>query len=689
MKKLIPRKGIAIKIFVPIVLLVLVFGVFAPTNIALAQTNRAKGLPFSLGGASEAAKSFFYDLAGGIFDALREGINATLLPLAGNAIDGVFSFPYFVNAPIVQEGWAISRDIANMAFILIFLFIGFATILRLENYNIKRLLPRLIIIALFINFSLVISGVFIDIGNDIGYWFVSGGQTSGSISGNISQALRLPKALDERTLASQVYTETQNPEGGGVSVETKMLVSDAVRLGITIAVTFLYFAMVLMLVARIVALWVLLILAPLGWIAYAVPGATHLWRKWWQNFLKWSLFPIVFGFFVYLGLLVGIKFGGSGIASVSLSSGNFPGAVPFDTLGLLLQFVAVFILMGIGLLQAQSWSITGSRMAMSWVNKGRGWATGKVRAGTLRGLRLTGGAAKTAVVAPTRGALRLADRYVMPQKRKSFREGLERTPVIGRAVGGPGAAYSKEQSKLSEAIKTLKKSNLRPEDLRNIAKQAVATKDGQRRRAAAVQLLADSGKLKDEDKGFVKDFAAVGGDLRKLIAKMPHWAKDEKIQEDLAQSSSTKEDWGSVAKLPSGSAQRKDAAEKIISEKVIPKKPKDFGQISSSSIDTSETGISPEEHGIRNEMLTLLTKKFRKEELGVRHLNSLPYDNPEMYEKLIEHLNNPTIKITMPESIQRHLDGTPGYASMGPAPAGGETRGGTGGGASEEASETT
>ena len=79
------------------------------------------------------------------------GISGYLLDVAFKVnIDGSVA-----NMPVVQEGWRISRDIANAFFILIMLWIAFTIIFSIEQYGGKRLLVRTIIVALLINFSLV------------------------------------------------------------------------------------------------------------------------------------------------------------------------------------------------------------------------------------------------------------------------------------------------------------------------------------------------------------------------------------------------------------------------------------------------------------------------------------------------------------------------------------------------------
>ena len=66
-----------------------------------------------------------------------------------------------IKSPSVKLGWTMTRNFANLGFVLAMIFIAYATMLRLQNYDIK-MLGRLVVIALLINFSLAISGVILD-----------------------------------------------------------------------------------------------------------------------------------------------------------------------------------------------------------------------------------------------------------------------------------------------------------------------------------------------------------------------------------------------------------------------------------------------------------------------------------------------------------------------------------------------
>ena len=99
-------------------------------------------------------------------------------------IDVTIAVP-IIHSHIVEDvGWPFVRDFANMFFILILVFIGLATILKLGDYGAKKALPRLIIIAILLNFSLVIVGFIVDISNIISAGFFYGAKEIGGI-GNL------------------------------------------------------------------------------------------------------------------------------------------------------------------------------------------------------------------------------------------------------------------------------------------------------------------------------------------------------------------------------------------------------------------------------------------------------------------------------------------------------------------------
>lgn len=453
-----------------------------------------------------------------IVNLLIDFVGGNLVTLAGGLVNWVFQFQEFINVPVVQAGWVISRDIANMAFILIMLAIAFATILRMEEYGIKKLLPKLIVIALLLNFSLIISGVFIDIGNSLGYFFVSGGNPEAKIADNIMSAVRIGHLV------------TINQLTGGnddLSNTTVLLATSIVRLIFTIIVAFLLFALAFIMVYRMVHLWVLIILAPLAWVCVAVPKAGGYYTKWWTKFLQWSFFPVVMGFFIFLGLLAG-----STASNAFFSQGadliEQTGSIWTQFASSVLQYIVVVFIMFMGLSTAASWGLQGAGTMMGLAGSAKNAALGYLKGGALGAARLAG---KAAMVAPKAAKTGL-ERSPIGRAVDRFQERLERVPLVGRALGGPGALMAQKQKRLEEAKKET--SNKRTEDLRTTVNQAVLDQGGLARRAAAMSELAKRGQLQDEDARHLPDFQTAGGDMREIMRTRPDFAFRPDVQSLIA-----------------------------------------------------------------------------------------------------------------------------------------------------------
>jgi hypothetical protein len=112
--------------------------------------------------------------------AMIMGVMAEIsLALMGIArlILSLVTSPYFINlnytsGGIVDIGWQVTRNFANLGFVLALLWIGLATALKLSEYEAKKSLPRLILMILLVNFSPVICGVVVDAANIVMNFFL-------------------------------------------------------------------------------------------------------------------------------------------------------------------------------------------------------------------------------------------------------------------------------------------------------------------------------------------------------------------------------------------------------------------------------------------------------------------------------------------------------------------------------------
>src|SRR3989338_3340136 len=85
-----------------------------------------------------------------------------LLSAIISALIQIAKYNHIIDQPTVQSTWVIMRDFVNMFFVFALLLIAFSTILRLRQYEAKQLLPKLVLYAVLVNFSLTICGLFID-----------------------------------------------------------------------------------------------------------------------------------------------------------------------------------------------------------------------------------------------------------------------------------------------------------------------------------------------------------------------------------------------------------------------------------------------------------------------------------------------------------------------------------------------
>ncbi|MFH2104651.1 MAG: hypothetical protein ABII72_00235, partial [Parcubacteria group bacterium] len=130
-------------------------------------------LPWVSFGGWTTFKNYTFLLFGYIFAFILE-IETFFFILSGDLFDQVYhSAPDIINDPVVIAGWGITRDVLNMFFVISLLVIAFATILRIETYQYKALLPKLIYAALLVNFSKTIAGVFIDFSNVLMMTFIN------------------------------------------------------------------------------------------------------------------------------------------------------------------------------------------------------------------------------------------------------------------------------------------------------------------------------------------------------------------------------------------------------------------------------------------------------------------------------------------------------------------------------------
>src|SRR3989338_7433026 len=131
------------------------------------------------------------------------------LGMAGELANWSLSPPggSIIRSEVVMMGWGISRDFANMFFILILLGIALDFIL-FNSFKVKQMLPRLLLIALLINFSLPIAGVVLDFANVFTQFFMGKMTTPGQsdVTEGIAQSLNLAEIFTAKNVSKAAFS---------------------------------------------------------------------------------------------------------------------------------------------------------------------------------------------------------------------------------------------------------------------------------------------------------------------------------------------------------------------------------------------------------------------------------------------------------------------------------------------------
>ncbi|MFA6455008.1 MAG: hypothetical protein WCV70_04085, partial [Patescibacteria group bacterium] len=229
-------------------------------------------------------------IAVGTIAVLVMAIFGALNGLVISALISITQYNTFISEPSIIDAWIIVRDLCNMFFILILLVIAFATILRLPSYEWKKLLPKLLIMAVLINFSRTICGLIIDASQVIMLTFVNawGG------AGNFVDTVKMAK----------YFMGTASKDWGTGDWSVLQVVA-----GMLIGIMFLIISGIVLFVAmavflmRIIMLWIYIVLSPIAFLAAAFPAGQKYATQWWSEFTKYIINGPVLAFFIWMALI--------------------------------------------------------------------------------------------------------------------------------------------------------------------------------------------------------------------------------------------------------------------------------------------------------------------------------------------------------------------------------------------------
>ncbi len=244
----------------------------------------------------------------------------------------------------VESAWAVFRDIANIIFAIIAMLVILSQLtgVGIDNYGIKKILPKLVVTAILVNISYVLCLLAVDISNILGnglQGIFEGLKESLTVNMNVEGIDGggkeiLTTAGSMIGLAVLVYFVKATGKFWQAPQVALMLFIAAI--GVVVSIFFLF----ILLSAREAAIVVLIVLAPVAMVLYVLPNTKSYFDKW----LKMlggllAVYPIT-------GLLVG---GGNYVSALLLHTGmseNFFGSLTAMIAGVLPIFFIPTVLRG-------------------------------------------------------------------------------------------------------------------------------------------------------------------------------------------------------------------------------------------------------------------------------------------------------------------------------------------------------
>ncbi|HKM40445.1 MAG TPA: hypothetical protein VJZ99_00990 [Patescibacteria group bacterium] len=341
---------------------------------------------------------FFPNLAqAGIGDSIAKLIAWILLPviwLLGKLVSlflsiliAIAQYNDFIKSAAVTYGWTIVRDFANMFFVLILLVIAFATILRVESYNLKTWLPKLVIMAILINFSKLICGVIIDFAQVIMLTFI--GAVKEITGGTMIELLGVSKILEFNE------SEVEGIEVSGWTILSSVILGVIMMIVAVVVIV----VMLMMIIVRMVMIWIYIVLSPLAYLLASFPQGKKYSERWWSDFSKNVIVGPIIAFFLWLSFaslggvegsaemekmgpaVAGVDVDSSGVSATITTAGSFEHMIKF--------LVSIGMLVG-GLMIAQEMGGMAGKIAGKGMAKLQSMGAGAVK-GVQRGAkRVTG-----------------------------------------------------------------------------------------------------------------------------------------------------------------------------------------------------------------------------------------------------------------------------------------------------------
>jgi hypothetical protein len=291
--------------------------------------------------------------------------------LAGALLDWVASGNLigwgYTNNLVVNIGLGITKQFVNLGIVTVLIVVALLITLNYKAYDGKKILAKLILVALLVNFAPVLIGLIVDASNITMNYFLVGIKDgiSGILKGFTGSTETIMQNLDNIKNFSD-----------GLSLLTQACLAIILNIGIGFAFLILFFVFM----TRYIMIWLLTILSPLAFVAWVLPNTKKYWDMWWKQVIQWSIIGIPMAFFLYLAMA-----SYQGIAAVqtniTISEMNSGAVQWFNST---FPYVLVLVMLYLGFILGLETSAMGAKTFTGWsqavgnrIKQTPRWAAGK------------------------------------------------------------------------------------------------------------------------------------------------------------------------------------------------------------------------------------------------------------------------------------------------------------------------
>lgn len=354
------------------------------------------GIVSTLGG-------FFISLAGRaaliVTGTILHSININLGWLMGIAIDifqrtitQSFNNDLF-NATFIDNTWRTIKDFSNLIIIFFLLIIALATIIDvgiagLSSFNAKKTLPKLIFVALAVNFSILIARFLLDIFQEPMFFLAKSSVVIGGKQVGVGEGIKFLSEVSRMGGGQDTVLQAISSIGDDQAAMA-FAARELTRFLMLLIISVIFIIISVMFIIRVIALWFLLIIAPIAWVVGILPfkGLSNFTKSWWDHFIGWAVYGFVILFFLYVTAIIL-----AAIGSESQLQGSF--SLNFNTPGIddilkNMLFVGKYMVAVVGMFMAFSFAkksqgvtagvtaAVGGFVVGNTIGRMQGWTKGK------------------------------------------------------------------------------------------------------------------------------------------------------------------------------------------------------------------------------------------------------------------------------------------------------------------------